>query len=63
MIDRTHDLPGLWQGQLLAAARSTVYCTPEPTSPEGLALMRRIGERLPAHPLAGSRTLRDMLKH
>ena len=44
MIDRTHDLPVVRQCQLLALARSTAYYTPEPTSPEDLALMRRIDE-------------------
>jgi len=63
MIDRTHDLPGVRQCQLLAVARSTVYYTPKPASPECLALMRRIGERHPAHPFAGSRMLREILKH
>jgi len=63
MIDRTHDLPGVQQGQLLAVAISTISYTPEPTLPEGLALMRRIGKRHPVHPCAGSRILRDILKH
>ena len=62
MIDRTHDLPVVRQCQLLALARSTAYYTPEPTSPEDLALMRRIDELHLEHPFAGSRMLRDMLK-
>jgi len=61
MIDRTLDLPGVRQCLLLAVARSTVYYTPEPTSPESLALMRRTGERHLAHPFAASRMLRDIL--
>ena len=35
---------------------------PEPTSPEDLALMRRIDEMHLAHPFVGSRMLRDLLK-
>lgn len=62
MIDRTHDLSVVRQCQLLALARSTAYYTPEPTSPENLALMRRIDELHLEHPFAGSRMLRDMLK-
>ena len=62
MIDRTHDLPVVRQCQLLALARSTAYYVPEPTSPEDLALMRRIDELHLEHPFAGSRMLRDMLK-
>ena len=62
MIDRTHDLPLVRQCQLLALARSTAYYTPEPTSPEDLALMRRIDELHLEYPFAGSRMLRDMLR-
>ena len=62
MIDRTHDLPVVRQCQLLALARSTAYYVAEPTSPEDLALMRRIDELHLEHPFAGSRMLRDMLK-
>ena len=62
MIDRTHDLPVVRQCQLLALARSTAYYTPEPTSPEDLALMRRIDELHLEYPFAGSRMLRDMLR-
>ena len=62
MIDRTHDLPVVQQCRLLGLARSTVYYRPEPTSPEDLALMRRIDELHLENPFAGSRMLRDMLK-
>ncbi len=62
MIDRTHDLPVVQQCQLLRLARSMVYYSPKPTSPEDLALMRRIDELHLEHPFAGSRMLRDMLK-
>lgn len=62
MIDRTHELPVVRQCQILRLARSTVYYLPEPTSPEDLALMRRIDELHLEHPFAGSRMLRDMFK-
>ena len=62
MIDRTHDLPVVRPCQLLGLARSTAYTTQKPTSPEDLALMRRIDELHLEHPFAGSRMLRDMLK-
>ena len=62
MIDRTHELPVVRQCQILRLARSTVYYIPEPTSPEDLALMRRIDELHLEYPFAGSRMLRDMLR-
>jgi len=62
MIDRTHELPVVRQCQILRLARSTVYYIPKPTSPEDLALMRRIDELHLEYPFAGSRMLRDMLR-
>ena len=62
MIDRTHELPVVRQCQILRLARSSVYYTPQPTSPEDLALMRRLDELHLEHPFAGSRMLRDMLR-
>lgn len=62
MINRSHELPVVRQCQLLALARSTAYYAAEPTSPEDLALMRRMDELHLEHPFAGSRMLRDMLK-
>ena len=62
MIDRTHDLPVVRQCQILELARSTAYYVPTPTSPEDLALMRRIDEPHLEYPFAGARMLRDMLK-
>ena len=62
MIDRTHKLPVVRQCQLLKLARSTAYYTPQPTSAEDLALMRRIDELHLEYPFAGSRMLRDMLR-
>jgi putative transposase len=63
MIDPTHTLPIARQAELVGIARSTVYYLPQPTSPEDLALMRRIDELHLDHPFAGSRMLRDMLRN
>ena len=62
MIDRTHDLPLARQCRILELARSTAYYTPQPTSAEDLALMRRIDELHLEYPFAGARMLRDMLR-
>lgn len=62
MIDRTHDLPVTRQCRILQLARSTAYYEPVSSSPDHLALMRRIDELHLEHPFAGSRMLRDMLK-
>lgn len=62
MIDRTHDLPATRQCQVLDLARSTIYYQPVPTSPDDLALMRRMDELHLEHPFAGSRMLRDLLR-
>lgn len=63
MIDRTHDLPVVRQCEILELARSTAYYTPKPTSPEDLALMRRMDELHLDFPFAGSRMLRDLLRN
>jgi putative transposase len=62
MIDRTHDLPVARQCQILSLARSSAYYRPQEGSEADLALMRRIDELHLAHPFAGSRMLRDMLR-
>ncbi|MFZ2267323.1 MAG: IS3 family transposase [Azonexus sp.] len=62
MIDRSHDLSVVRQCRVLGIARSTAYYTPEPVSPEDLALMRRIDELHLDFPFAGSRMLRDLLR-
>lgn len=62
MIDRSHDLPVTRQCQILELARSTAYYEPVPTSPEDLALMRRMDELHLDYPFAGSRMLRDLLR-
>jgi len=63
MIDRNHELPVVRQCEVLALARSSVYYTEKPTSPDDLALMRRIDELHLEHPFAGSRMLRDLLRN
>ena len=63
MIDRTHKLPVIRQCEILELARSTAYYVPKATSPEDLALMRRIDELHLDYPFAGSRMLRDLLRH
>jgi putative transposase len=61
MIDRNHDLPISRQAKVLQISRGSVYYQPRPTSPEDLALMRRIDELHLEFPFAGSRMLRDFL--
>ena len=62
MITRQHPLPVTRQCQLLALARSSVYYTSQPLSAADLALMRQLDELHLAHPFAGSRMLRDLLR-
>jgi putative transposase len=62
MIDRTQDLPVARQCQILSLARSSAYYRPQEASEADLTLMRRIDELHLAHPFAGSRMLRDMLR-
>ncbi len=61
MIDRDHELPIKRQATLAGISRSSVYYQPQPTSPEDLALMRRIDELHMERPFAGARMLRDLL--
>jgi putative transposase len=63
MIDR--ELPELSvrrQCELLKVSRSGLYYEPEPTSPDELALMRRIDELHLKYPFYGSRKLSDALR-
>lgn len=63
MIDGTHpDLSVRRQCELLKVARSGLYYEPEPTSPDELALMRRIDELHLKYPFYGSRKLADALR-
>jgi putative transposase len=50
------------QCELLRVSRSGLYYEPEPTSPEQLALMRRIDELHLKYPFYGSRKLSDALR-
>jgi len=64
MIDR--QLPELSvrrQCELLRVSRAGLYYEPEPTSPEQLALMRRIDELHLKHPFYGSRLLAVTLRN
>ena len=62
MIDRNHTLPIKRQAKLLSIGRSTVYYRPRPVSDADLEVMRRIDLIHLAHPTAGARMLRDMLR-
>ena len=62
MIDRTHDLALTRQAELLTLSRSSLYYEPRPVPQADLAIMRRIDELHLAHPFAGSRMLRDLLR-
>ena len=63
MVD--HEQPELSvrrQCELLRVSRSGLYYEPEPTSPDELALMRRIDELHLKYPFYGSRKLSDVLR-
>lgn len=63
MIDRAQpELSVRRQCELLKVSRSGLYYEPEPTSPEELALMRRIDELHLQYPFYGSRKLSDALR-
>jgi putative transposase len=63
MIEREHpELSVRSQCELLRVSRSGLYYEPEPTSPEQLALMRRIDELHLKYPFYGSRKLADALR-
>jgi putative transposase len=63
MIVRDQSEPSVRrQCELLRVSRSGLYNEPEPTSPEQLALMRRIDELHLKYPFYGSRKLADALR-
>jgi len=62
MISLAHALPITRQCQLLALPRSSVYYVPQAVSTADLALMRQLDALHLAHPFAGSRLLRDLLR-
>jgi len=63
MIDPTHKLSVTKQAKMLGIARSTVYYQPKPISDEEWALRAEIDRLHLAYPFAGSRMLRDLLRH
>jgi putative transposase len=63
MIDPEHDLPIQKQAEVLQISRSTAYYRPRPVSESDLWLMRQIDELHLNYPFAGSRMLRDLLRH
>jgi putative transposase len=63
MIDREQpELSVRRQCELLRVSRSGLYYEPEPTSPDELALMRRLDELHLKYPFYGSRKLADELR-
>jgi putative transposase len=63
MVDRDHELSIRRQCEILRVSRSGFYYEPEPTSPEELALMRRLDELHLKYPFYGSRKLAVELKN
>ena len=62
MIDRSHRLPIQRQAKLLSISRGSVYYRPRSIPPVDLQAMRRIDRIHLAHPTAGARMLRDILR-
>ena len=62
MIDRNHNLPVVHQANVLGLSRGSIYYQPVACSEQELALMRRLDQLHLAHPFAGSRMLRDLLR-
>lgn len=62
MLDKTSEVSMRRQCERLGLSRSGVYYEPEPTSPEELALMRRIDELHLKLPFYGSRKMAEALK-
>lgn len=62
MIDRDHALPVSHQAKLLGLSRACLYYQPVPLRASELTLMHRLDKLHLAHPFAGSRMLRDLLR-
>jgi len=62
MIDRNHELPVSQQAKALRLSRGCLYYKPAPVSAHELGLMHRLDQLHVAHPFAGSRMLRDLLR-
>lgn len=62
MIDRNHALPVSQQAKAFRLSRGCIYSKPAPVSEPELGLMHRLDKLPVAHPFAGSRMLRDLLR-
>jgi putative transposase len=62
MISPNHKLSLTCQANLLSFSRTSLYYQPHPVSEKDQAMMRRIDKLHLAHPFAGARMLRDMLR-
>lgn len=62
MIDRSHDLSLSRQAQLMGISRGSLYYQRKPPCKAQVQLMHRIDALHAAHPFAGSRMLRSLLK-
>lgn len=62
MIDPSHPLSLTRQAKLLNFSRSGVYYKSHPVCEKDQTMMNRIDKLHPAHPFAGARMLRDMLR-
>ena len=62
MIHRKHPLPNSRQAKVLGFSRGSLYYQPVSVSEHGLALMHRLDQLHVAHPFAGSRMLKDLLR-
>jgi putative transposase len=62
MIDRKHALPISQQAKALRLSRGSIYYKPAPVSEHELGVMHRLDQLHVAHPFAGSRMLRDLLR-
>ena len=62
MIDRTHKLPVSHQAKALGLSRGCLYYQPVPFNENELSLLHCLDKLHLAHPFAGSRMLRDLLR-
>lgn len=62
MIDRRHPLSISRQAKILGLSRGCLYYQPTPVSEHDLMLMHRLDKLHVAHPFAGSRMLKDLLR-
>lgn len=62
MINRNHPLSLTKQAKVLKLSRSSLYYMPHPVSEQDQRLMKKMDKLHTAHPFAGARMLRDLLK-